>query len=98
MFHLTVMLEDDFLPVEADLYKKDFRGNNTFYKTFSLRGCFVSKDDAFKWAWVVRQKGNYARIIRLSRKLRWLFGENYRWGVWVREIHDGTVHNIEVVG
>jgi len=98
VMHLMILLKDDFLPIEADLYKKDFRGNNTFYKTFSLRACFVLKDDANKWSWVVRQKGNYARTIRLSLKLRWLFGDQYRWGVWVREIHPGTVFNIEVVG
>ena len=95
---LTVPLKGDFLSIDAGKYEREFRGNNTQYKTFSLRACFVLKEDADKWAWVVRQKGNYARTIRLSRKLRWLHGENYQWGVWVREIHTGTVSNIEVVG
>jgi len=96
--YLTVLLKGDFLPIEEGQYERQFRGNNTCYKTFSLRGCFVLKEDADKWAWVVRQKGNYARTVRLTHKLRWLLGETYCWGVWVREIHPGTVFNIEVVG
>jgi len=95
---LTVLLKGDFLSIDAGTYERQFRGNDTQYQTFSLRGCFVLKEDAEKWAWIIRQKGNYARTIRMIHKLRWLLGKHYRWGVWVREIHKGTVSNIEVVG
>lgn len=71
---------------------------NSCRKKFDLQGIFMLKLDAQKWAWAARKHGNYARVLPLPAFLQKQFGDRYRWGVWVHEIHAGTVSQVKVEG
>lgn len=67
-------------------------------QTFYLRAIFENHKDALAYGQTTGQVGCFRRTLRLTKDLQEALGERYNWGVWVREVHVGSLARVEVIG
>lgn len=97
----TVLATADFDFLSGYKYPRQFLrvpGYPTSAQTFFLRAIFANHEDALAYGQEVGRVGSFRRTLRLSQDIQDAVGNQYKWGVWVREVHTGTLAQIEVVG